>query len=469
MKTKRLMLLASITAFAVGALMLVHTRVLADMAPIQYWGNGVVTTDPKGIVLTKENLEIEMVEDSDPDEWNDYFKVKATFYFNNPGDATDLDVFFPVPGTGDIANSGNTDAEKLEFLTNEMAYSTFKMTLNGSRVTDMTTDVSEYDPQLEGPGGMTIYNFAIYSTLHFKSGQNTLVCEYSSPVTYNYEGGLYTINYVLSSGALWADPIGELNISVKFADEMLSSRYTSTYAFTNSDTNTLEYQGLSIEPTDELSIDYIPSPIWEVVGPIVTSGQQPSTVEKKVELCALLQYEIGNKDMVDPDGEGVLYDIYWQNVVDLAALGNHDFDLDYGLYRESLLREVLNEINERACENDERGSDLTELINQFSDDKASLSEWVNGEAVFGEEWGQEWGQEYLNGLIERDVITCEINSAIDGPTIESVSFLGFDIPQEIFTIGVVVISVVFVAGIGTTVFFLYTRHRKNKNASAGTI
>lgn len=455
MKNKKVFMYSFSVALLVATVSLLPSIARADMAPVQFWGNGVVTTDPKGIVLTKENLDIEMIEDTAPDEWNDSFKVKATFYFNNPGEATDLVTFFPIPGSHDIAGSDNSEEEKNEYLLYAMAYTTYELTLNGDKVTDFTTDITEYDPLMEYTD-MSFYSFAIFSTLHFKPGQNVLIVEYQSPITYNYEGGLYSINYILTSGALWADPIGELNISVKFPSEMPAARYVSSYSFTQEESNTLQYQATNTDPTEELTIDYIPGPVWEKVGSIITENRQPTTMEEKAELCSFLQYEIGNNGMVLPEGEGILYDIYWQNVIDLEALGNHDFDLDYGMYQEQLLRDALNDINTRLCENEESSDSLTDKINQFSEDKTNLLDWINNEAVFEDD---DWGKDYLIGLINLDELDCEVFQAEVGDDTVEGGISANTLAIVYFAVGGTLFVALSVAG-----FFVFKRIKRQKKA-----
>lgn len=146
-----------------------HTA-LADAGPIIYDAGGVITHDPKGISLEKEDLFITLNKKTcNNNDWEYYYgeyQVEAQFTFFNPNDPTNLEIFFPIPG--DIV----TD-ETLEY-ESEMSLipHTFQMDFNGQSITDF--EGRELDWDIEQGTLLDGYPYSFFTNLNFKNGINNM-------------------------------------------------------------------------------------------------------------------------------------------------------------------------------------------------------------------------------------------------------------------------------------------------------
>lgn len=290
----------------------------ADSGPIQFEGNGVITHDPKGVILKQEDLIINLIEEECGE--GEYihncnkFNIEAVFLLDNPNEDLSLETYFPLPGMWMTPEEG----------TGKIIADTFSISLNGQKISDLEgkdlTQIETEDQYLER------YSYAFFVELNINKGLNELIVRYTNPVTDTYSGGLEQILYVLKTGSLWEGPIGKLNISVTFPSDFPFERITySSWPFIRESMKKLTYSEDNVEPTKDITISYVPLKVWQAILPFIDGSEKILTDEQRIEILRLLNDEISNKGYVGYSSNPTLPEkIYERNMLYLVFNGSKD-------------------------------------------------------------------------------------------------------------------------------------------------
>lgn len=252
----------------------------ADSAPVQFIGNGVTTHDNKGIILTKEDLTINVNEkpcpsnsEYDAEQDCSLYAVQADFYFSNPNDALDLGIFFPI-----------NNSERAFHLQMPWVNKYFEINMNGTAISKfdeitMPSKESEFD-----------YSKSLFTNVHFQKGSNKMIVKYKYPLTDRDKVPNKSFQYILTSGALWAGTIGELNIYVQFPRAIGSSQYETNYIFTNVSPKVLKTTLKDIDPTVELNFDFYPVDFLNFMSPLMNNSSSLSLDQRLAYTTNALNY-----------------------------------------------------------------------------------------------------------------------------------------------------------------------------------
>ncbi|MBN1915539.1 hypothetical protein JW796_00905 [Candidatus Dojkabacteria bacterium] len=318
------------------------TKVKADVAPIEYWGNGIVTGEHYQIALDKEILKFNVFEDNmcgnnGIEFCSSYFDVNVEFYFNNPGEDINVEVFFPVPG----ANMNEGHVREI--------VDSFSMNMNGENTELLTKNIDPVliaKPVLD-PKDTTVN---VYSTLHFKKGENKLIVKYKNPLTSSYVGGYKHLLYILTTGSAWEGSIDELIIEVNFQYPISFLRYENSdaYYLEQKSANLLRYSAKNVEPIDDLEVSFMPYHVWQKVSPFLQGNEYSLSLKERFELDEYLSDWLGNKGHVEL--AGIFEDMYYHNLIILVEDGYDVGDWkkeEYARYLSRKYREL--ELQNGAC------------------------------------------------------------------------------------------------------------------------
>lgn len=293
--------------------------VKADSAPVQIYSGGVVTHDPQGISIVREDLKISIYDQENCRTYpNSYtyclgdYEVEAIFLFNNPNELKEIETFFPIPAI-------NSEEDLTSLVT---------MVFNGENITNLEKKEFTFaTPTLLSSRS----NFSVFAKLNFQQGSNTLTVKYRQTLNPSlYRKSYYrNLQYILTSGGLWDGPIQQLNIEIDFGSVTSLQRYrllSEQYYFEQKTENVIIYRGFNIDPHQELNIDFIPSDIWDLIYPFLHGAEHKLSYEARNniynKLAASLKYAKSGSPLpiINMDND-IIFDIFRSNTFVLVEDG----------------------------------------------------------------------------------------------------------------------------------------------------
>jgi hypothetical protein len=262
-------------------IVLTWAAVYADMAPATFSGVTLTITNNDAVRMKKEEVDIYYQ--------GRYTQVKAVFVMENlTGETASLDIGFPI-----------TDLEDPESMFKDLVKGKerlfdFQVRENGRPVTSIVAQkITQKIPDRIDKKWLW---FAWKQA--FPPGETVVDVEYRISPNLSYGSCFKNIYYILSTGALWRNNIGEARISVHFPKTITNEQVTSAtnpanYAIEG---NTVTWKFRDFEPTekDNLQLEFIPFWIYDKVQSLrMQIKNNPQAVKPRLELARLYFATIG--------------------------------------------------------------------------------------------------------------------------------------------------------------------------------
>lgn len=229
------------------------TAAMADSGPIYFSAGMLVPTTSNDIRMTREVLTIDYTNQVDPiaNHRSGTVDVHARFWFRNEGKAVVQKMGFPL-GREHLSGFGFYDLG-------------FKVTMDGAAVT-----TSPFDS--EHPTGSSELTYDQWNTFEipFAAGQTRII---DATYTILPRNGYFL--YVLQTGRLWKEPIGDLTIDVNFGREPVFPDLLSVQpAGYHTQGNHILWHFTNYEPEQDIEIESMYPGFWKSVRPLKDAAER---------------------------------------------------------------------------------------------------------------------------------------------------------------------------------------------------
>lgn len=256
-------------------ILLAWVAVYADMAPAPSSGVTLTITNNNVVRMKKEEVDIYYQ--------GRYAQVKAVFVMENrTGKPVALNIGFPVVAYGNPENM-ISDFERMKNTLFD-----FKVRENGRPVNFIVAQkvIKKIPNQMDK-------NWLWFAWKQkFPPGETVVDVEYRIAPYLYYYSFFKSIYYILSTGAIWRNRIGEARISVHFpklvTKEQVTTETTPTGFLIEGDTITWKFRDFEPSEKNNLQLEFIPFWIYDKMQALRAQiKQDPLAIKPKLELARL--------------------------------------------------------------------------------------------------------------------------------------------------------------------------------------